>query len=64
MENGSKGRPCVKITGGTEKLIVILFTTAITIIIVMTVINIAVAGIHPVLVTRHIVVVHDDSLVQ
>ena len=45
MENGSKGRPCVKITGGTEKLIVILFTTAITIIIVMTVINIAVAGI-------------------
>ncbi|MBC7766547.1 hypothetical protein H7Y21_00945, partial [Arenimonas sp.] len=36
---------CVKVANGTENLLELLFTTAITIIIVLTVISISVAGI-------------------
>ncbi len=39
------GNGCIDVAGGTENLLKLLFTTAITIIIVMTVISISIAGI-------------------
>ena len=45
MTEGRKGETCISVTGGTENLVKLLFTTAISIIIILTVISISVAGI-------------------